>query len=230
MGEYYSWVNVDKKEYLQPGDFDLGQKSIESTWERNKLLQALYELLSTDWKGCHILFLGDECNAVDDETNEVIKTILKHKEESNCSGYLFDTVYDTYRNVSCLFKEAEDEVRNEIRIYLHMIAEEDDDNDDRYIPPNEYGIDTSDPYNGLFLREGKSFKYTINRTKKVFYSLEETKFFDRDGTEIEHIDPLPVLMRYGRSRETGVWLGDIIDVSDILPEDCTLLKEIHLDW
>ncbi len=27
MGEYFSWVNVDKKEYIQPGDFDLGQKA-----------------------------------------------------------------------------------------------------------------------------------------------------------------------------------------------------------
>lgn len=28
MGEYFSWVNVDKKEYIQPGDFDLGQKAV----------------------------------------------------------------------------------------------------------------------------------------------------------------------------------------------------------
>ena len=224
MGEYYSWVNVDKKEYIEPGDFNLGQKSIESTWENNDLLLALKELLSTDWKGCNILFLGDECNAHEGENNDIIKILQKDRIENNCDGYLYDTVYEVYRNVGCFFKAAEDEVRNEIGFYLHCLE------DGGFIPPNVFGIDIKDPFNGLFLREGKSFKYTINRNKNVCYSLDKTKFLDRDGTEIEHIDPLPVLMRYGRSRETGVWLGDIIDVGDTLPEDCTLLKEIHLDW
>lgn len=26
MGEYYNWVNVDKKEYICPADFDYGNK------------------------------------------------------------------------------------------------------------------------------------------------------------------------------------------------------------
>lgn len=30
MGEYYNWVNVDKKEYISPSDFGYGSKFHES--------------------------------------------------------------------------------------------------------------------------------------------------------------------------------------------------------
>lgn len=58
MGEYFNWVNVNKKEYLCPVDFDLGNESHESSHKDNSLLQALYTLLSTWWKGDQIIFLG----------------------------------------------------------------------------------------------------------------------------------------------------------------------------
>ena len=224
MGEYFSWVNVDKKEYIQPGDFDLGQKSRESAFKDNIFLRALYELLSTDWKGCHIIFLGDECNAPDNNKNYVIDTIIRHSKESECSGYLFDTVYETYKNVSGLFKATEKEVRNEIGYYLDCLKS------DNYIPPNEYGIDIQNPYEGLFLRLGKTFRYTINHTKKVYYSIAQIKVLDSRNNLVDRIDPLPVLFRYGKYGEAGSWIGDIIEVSDSIPSDCTLLDEIKIDW
>ena len=57
MGEYYDWVNISKKEYLSPVDFDLGSKLYESAYAGNPLLGALYDLLSSDWKGDAIVFL-----------------------------------------------------------------------------------------------------------------------------------------------------------------------------
>lgn len=56
MGEYYSWINVDKKEYICPSDFDLGSKLYESLLVWNHCLGALYNLLSSDWKGDFIIF------------------------------------------------------------------------------------------------------------------------------------------------------------------------------
>lgn len=85
----------------------------------NALLRALWELLSDDWKGCHIVFLGDECDALDEVSNEVLDILVKHQAESSISGYLFDNVYETYRNVSGLFKSAEKSVRDEIAFYLN---------------------------------------------------------------------------------------------------------------
>ena len=62
MGEYYDWVNIDKKEYICPSDFDLGNKLHESASAGNQFRGALYNLLSTDWSGDSIVFLGDQTN------------------------------------------------------------------------------------------------------------------------------------------------------------------------
>ena len=49
MGEYYDWVNVDRKEYISPNDFDFGNKRTESLVRRNVFLCALRDLLSKEW-------------------------------------------------------------------------------------------------------------------------------------------------------------------------------------
>lgn len=38
-----------------------------------------------------------------------------------------------------------------------------------------------------------------------------------------------MLMGYGLALKPGEWLGDIIGVSDSLPEGVTIIDEIHLD-
>lgn len=223
MGQYYCWVNVDKKEYLSPDDFDLGNKRYESMSTDNALLRALWELLSDDWKGCHIVFLGDECILPAEVSNETLAIMQKDQIESGISGYLFDTVYETYRNVNCLFKDAENSVRDEIEFYLNDVRSE------MANSPNIYRIDVNDPYKGLFHRKGRSFKYIINSTKKICYSYEDTKILLSDNSELDHSDPLPVLMAYGGRRfDVGEWLGDVIDVDNTIPKDCTLLMEIKI--
>ena len=54
MGEYFIWVNVDKKEYIDPYDFDYGNKFREYMTRQSEVLCALYALLASDWKGCRI--------------------------------------------------------------------------------------------------------------------------------------------------------------------------------
>lgn len=61
MGEYFIWINTDKKEYLDPYDFDYGNKFWESMTRQSEVLCALYALLDSDWKGCRIGWIGDEC-------------------------------------------------------------------------------------------------------------------------------------------------------------------------
>ncbi len=75
MGEYYDWVNVDKKEYICPSDFNLGNKLYETAFAGNHLLGALYSLLSSEWKGDSIIFLGDETNITEKETNPVLRSL-----------------------------------------------------------------------------------------------------------------------------------------------------------
>ena len=62
MGEYFNWINLDKKEYISPGDFDIGYKGYESVYINNALLCSLKELMGNEWKSSKIIFLGDEVN------------------------------------------------------------------------------------------------------------------------------------------------------------------------
>ena len=223
MGEYFDWVNVDKREFICPNDFDYGNKFYETTHKDSVPLHALHVLLTERWKGDHVIWLGDEC-AVPAESDNIVFKILGNQ----CVGYgeqgnVYAMYFETYRNVSGLFKEAENEVRQEIEIYLEEL-------NSKYVIHNEYDIDEEHPFDGLFKETARRFKYTINHTKQVYYSLEETDVLFRDGTPNGYSDPLPILMGYGRGRGPGDWLGDIIGVSDQRPEGHFLLSKIYLDW
>lgn len=227
MGEYYKWVNVDRKEYLSPMDFDLGLKSHESIWRGNALLCALRELLSREWSGDHIFFLGDYIDIPADTENETLRILYRQSPASDAFTFLEraeDFVFDNYRNVSALFRAAEAEARPEIDFYLEDVGSGCPE------AHNEYGVNTEHPFEGLFLREGKDFRFTVDHTKRVCYSFEETRILQSDGSENTNADPLPMLMGFGQTWGTGVWVGDVVGVSEELPEGYEVLKEIRLDW
>ncbi len=139
---------------------------------------------------------------------------------------LYDDIIDSCRNVSGLFKATETTVRREIMFYL-----EEFENENRLFPVvNEYGIDPARPYDGLFLRTGKSFKYTINYTKKICYSFEDTLIRSQQRAVLEKYDPLPILMGFGRELSPGPWLGDIVGVSNDIVDGIEVLREILIDW
>ena len=75
-----------------------------------------------------------------------------------------------------------------------------------------------DPYKGLFERDGKQFRYTINDTKKEFFNIEETQSYERDGI-VYHYNPLHILLCYARYVEPGAWLGDKIRISNDRPDE-----------
>lgn len=223
MGEYFDWVNVDKKEYLCPADFDLGNKRTESCRRGASLLNALYELLSSDWKGNHILFLGDEAHIPEDSKNATLKKLYLHTVQNSDPSIGHDAVYEQYRNVSCLFHEAEPIVREEIDFYTEDIERSMFD----YF--NQYRIDLACPYRGLFLREGRTFPYVVNHTKKVCYGFGQTIMLDVDGTPVPWMDPLPYLMVFSARVEPGKWLGDVIGVAETVPDGYELLKTIRIE-
>ena len=134
-------------------------------------------------------------------------------------------ICESYRNVSCLFKEAEEDVREWIEDDLEEYRE-----NGKLDHFNEYGIDFDNPYEGLFLKTAKRRMFTINHTKKIYYTLAETDMLFQDRTKNDYADPLAVLMGYGRVTEPGEWLGDVIGVSDQRPEGYSLIKEMYVDW
>lgn len=225
MGEYYQWVNVDKKEYICPEDFDYGSKFGASMHKDSTPLHALHSLLTDEWKGDRVLWFGDECSVPEQSSNGVIKTLYEQSVEFGYPEDAFDMICESYRNVSCLFKEAEKDVREWIEDDLEEYRE-----NGKLDHFNEYGIDLDNPYEGLFLKTAKRRMFTINHTKKIYYTLAETDILFQDRTKNDYADPLAVLMGYGRVTEPGEWLGDVIGVSDQRPEGYSLIKEMYVDW
>ena len=73
MGIYYAWVNVDKKEYIDPYDFGCSVKEWDTIYADNILLGALYSLLNNEWKGDAIIWLGDEFTIKKDDDNHLLQ-------------------------------------------------------------------------------------------------------------------------------------------------------------
>lgn len=228
MGEYYSWVNVDRKEYIDPSYFGYGSKFHESMHKDSIPLHALHTLLLDEWKGNRILWLGDECKVSDKSSNKVIQRLYEQSVEFGSPGCLFDVINEMYKNVSGLFKESEEDVREEIGFYLEKYAHFLNHGGEE--PLNEFGVSLKSPYEGLFHKTAKRCKYMINYSKKIYYSLDETTIRFQDHTINDFSDPLPLLMGYGRVTEPGEWLGDVIGVSDQCPEGYLLVKELYVDW
>ncbi|MBR1796489.1 MAG: hypothetical protein IJ757_00520 [Clostridiales bacterium] len=150
MGEYYSWINIDKKEYICPVDFDLGNKLTESSHAHNALLCALFELLDEEWKGCRVIFAGDERELIPEEENDALKLLYSLSEACGYPGCISDTILELLVNVSYKFKATK-------KLY------------------KEKPIDWSPPYRDLFLRTGREYKFIVNYTKKLYFKVNGGK-------------------------------------------------------
>ena len=87
MGEYFDWVNVDKREFISPSDFDYGNKFHETVHKNSVPLLVLHSLLAERWAGDHILFLGDECNVPDEPSNYVYRILTEQYNAYPDGGY-----------------------------------------------------------------------------------------------------------------------------------------------
>lgn len=59
MGQYFLAVNLDKKEYLKPHDYDNGLKLMEHSWRDNNFMKTVEKLLLSDWYDDKIVWAGD---------------------------------------------------------------------------------------------------------------------------------------------------------------------------
>ena len=94
---------------------------------------------------------------------------------------------------------------------------------------NEYKIDPSDPFAGMFERAGKQDGYIVNYTKKICYALDVTRILSADGTVCDWVDPVSLLLCFGGTGGEGAGLGDRIGVEDDVPSRFVLLEELKLD-
>ena len=207
MGEYYRWANADKKQYIEPCEFDQGSKLFESSNVTNPVFGALSSLLNNEWKGDHIIFIGDYAKTPENPNNETLKILVSGMRSYDIKTDLDGYIIDVFRDVSGIFKASEPDVRPDIE----WMVEHDD------FTYNYYQVDRADPFKGLFCRDLAFYRYVINRSRK--------EYFDTQNTREWYIgsNPLIILLGYGRDaswyRYSGLWLGDVIEVSDTKPSE-----------
>lgn len=59
MGQYYVAVNIDKRQVLDPHDYDNGAKLMEWSYIGNRFVTALQNLITDEWKGDRVYVVGD---------------------------------------------------------------------------------------------------------------------------------------------------------------------------
>ena len=207
MGEYYSWVNVDKKQYIQPSNFDQGSKMFESCSVTNPVFGALSSLLANEWKGDHIVYIGDYATIPENTDNETLKMLVSGQLSYNPNTDIDGYITDVFQNVSGLFKAAEPDVRPDIE----WMVEHDD------FECNYFHVDKKDPFKGLFSRDLAYYQYVINLSHKEFFDTQNAREWRIES------NPLVILLAYGRYasfyKHAGLWLGGTIEVSDNKPSD-----------
>ena len=207
MGAYYSWVNIDRREYLQCGDLEDGRcKLYQMIWYDCMGVRALYALLDGEWRGQRILLLGDEGEPAGDGGNAALARLIGERRSWSAAGGLFDYVAAHYRDITPLFQESEGVCRAEIDWIL---------NDPHRFDP--YRIDRSDPFRGLFGRCVRDYRFVINDTRGAY--------LDRERAQSHRgflVNPLPLLLAcaaFDAEPFIGAWMGDSLRVSDSPPPE-----------
>lgn len=206
MSEYFSWANIDKREFLDMGAFS-GSLDIPSCcWVGNSDTDAVCTLLAGRWKGDTVAFLGDASTGYwpDDSVQA-----LEYRERE--SPVFLDYAEDHFEDITGLFKRAKGLER---RVFT------------------DEG-DFKEPYKGSFELDIVRYRYVVNHTKMLFYDRLKTPVRcvqpHRLGTDdrVVRFDPLPALLskdsriwvccNHEDKRYEAGWVGDLIEPSDAAP-------------
>ena len=96
MGQYYLIANVDKKESLNTHSLDNGAKLMEWSYQGNRMVNALFNLLQTDWQGDRVYVVGDYADSeeLNEEDINWLPTYNAVAEELGFKGKLTESGYE----------------------------------------------------------------------------------------------------------------------------------------
>lgn len=101
MGQYYKFVNIDKKEVCDKNRH--GYKLMEHSYVGNNYCNDILRLLSNEWKGDRVIHVGDYAESTDtSNTSNIISKICKEL------GIESTTVYNyasDFNDISCSSNE-----------------------------------------------------------------------------------------------------------------------------
>lgn len=200
MGEYFDWVNLDKKEYVYSNPWNCGPKLTENCFVGNEKTDAVLTLLSERWRGDRVVFMGDYAE-FSDEVDPFRRAFEEELAGKGIQDYLFDDLTD----ITGIFSY--------VKSSPHCSYWDEDK-------------ETEMPYEGPFDTEIVFFRYVVDETLHEFVDrcLCPVRYIDEDGTIVRY-DPVPELMSSYDYNEpeidefSGRWFGHAIRPTNERPPD-----------
>lgn len=178
MGQYFSWVNLDKREFIEDDPWICGLKLIESCYVGNEKTDAALTLLESRWAGDRVVFLGDYASFANE--TDPFRKAFELELGGKCPE---DFMLEELEDITGLFAYVRDCGRNK-----------------------HYDWDTESyrPYEGPFDIEIVDYRFVVDETLKEFVDRATTpvRYISESG-EITRYDPVPELM--SSENETGRW-------------------------
>ncbi len=171
MGQYFMWINFDKRQYLDDDMFPDGLKATESAYVGSPKTDAAATLLGTIWRGDLVVFAGEYLDDIrelatpgrDDGLLRVADYPIDH----------YDITYD-FKDVGGRLSCARDQVGT-------------------VVGSDEFGEKlVYRPYEGPFDIEVEHHRYVVNESKREYYDRERT---DPSFWPHSNIGPLPLLLK-----------------------------------
>lgn len=209
MGQYYTFVNMDKKERLYSHSFGSGLKLMESCYVGNEYMEAISHLLAGPWKGDRVLYCGDY--AWDDP-----------------SGSAGERLHELVKQDPYDFAEKCEDVSTRFAACKGNTCLESFETAD-----GGHGF-RSVPLEGTFEIKPEHYRYLVNETKGVFVDREAAPvawvWAEGGDFGITRTDPLPLFMAIGNGlgggdywgpneSQVGLWAGDAIVPTNERPGD-----------
>lgn len=213
MGQYFSWVNVDKHERLDNCFWDFAPGLHGRCFAPCEENQAMLSLLATHWKGDVVVFYGDYASFGRND-HPGCKYIQAQIDASGWNET--DFIYESHDATGYL-RIAKDSPKNR-RNHL----------DDEYL----------DYYDGPFDVDINEWRYVVNPALREYIDYQRTPAVFVSTRYIQRYDPLPLLLASEiqaiddpKEEIEGRWLGDVVYPTNEDPgEGFSLVAGDYVDW
>ncbi len=214
MGQYFSWINVDKHERLDSCFWDFAPTLHGRCLAPCEENQAMLSLLATHWRGDIVVFCGDYADFGKHDEHLGCKRIQERLDASGLG--IPDFIYGA--------RDATGDLR---------IAK-DSPNNRRNAPENE----NLDCYDGSFDVGIEEWRYVVNPTRREYIDYQRTPVVFASARFIQRYDPLPLLLASTvlalddqEDEIEGRWLGDVVYPTNEDPgEGFSLIADNYVDW
>lgn len=216
MGQYYSWVNVDKHERLDSCFWDYSPTLHGRCFTPCEENQAMLSLLATHWRGDVVVFFGDYAK-------------FNESDHPGCR-YIRERIDATGWSATDFIYEARD-ATSEL-----CIAKGSPKN--RCNTPDDESLDY---YDGSFDVDIKEWRYVVNPARREYIDYQLTPVLFISAKVIQRYDPLPLLLVSAAASPDdpeeieGRWLGDAVYPTNEDPStDFSLIADDYvgplIDW